>query len=669
MVVFDDAFEKIILPKLKSVNADIKTIYDFFKWPDARISRKVIDELVKNNQLETFIDVVQDLDKDTQTYYLDQLERLDFVSGKQYDKDSFGSKAIQLALSIYDSPAESFSPKVYFNGKCIRDYSVSNCVRCIFQSYDLPKIVILSLARLLPSFANQSDSIEQFIELFSYKVNLDRLFITNELSVDKVWEQLSKDLKIPPCYFSQWNVPGNASQFLFTTFYLRHHKHFNGKYVPCINLGNQSKDFIDEMMDILFENDLSIMTSPFTCHLSPHFTNKYFSSHYIHKNEILDERIEAWADNDDKRNYLIKNGVKPNDDIVVSFRKAFVLDEDLSTYESISNDATIASLNFLLSSGLVEFPVTTENRVSFLLQFIARENRSINRTIDINKLQKSSRQTAIPGYSKWHETHTLQIYEHAGMMPMRARLKEHKEPYLVAYRDGDYYYDSYSQSLYINNEVDREDILFRIARTPNSGINLDDWYSLFKEGDKERNAKISKGKSEEIGGKERIEAQIEAQRFLKDTQPLWQFPEHYGEVDDEDKPYHFSTAEIIDENGTTTSIVLKSHKKEGEPLKINPTEWRSISGEKARIFVYTGDNIKEIDVKDLVRNQSKVSISFSTENLNIEERIDAFADSLRYFKELHFDLDSFNLSKQAKSLSGMYNVNDRRQGATSDNDL
>ena len=102
--------------------------------------------------------------------------------------------------------------------------------------------------------------------------------------------------------------------------------------------------------------------------------------------------------------------------------------------------------------------------------------------------------------------------------------------------------------------------------------------------------------------------------------------------------------------------------------KINTFEWTSISRDKARIFVYTGDDIKEIAVNDLVSNQPTVNISFSTENLDIEERIDAFAESLRYFKELHFDFDSFNLSKQAKSLSGMYNMNDRRQGATSDSD-
>ena len=664
LVAFDSAFEKLILPKLKSVNADSKTLYDFFKWPDARISRKVIDELVKNNQLDTFIDVVQDLDKDSQTYYLEHIERLDFVSGEQYGKDSYGSKAIQLALSIYDSPAESFSPKVYFNGKCIREHSLSNNVRC--------GIVNLSLARLLPDHLRACDSAEEFKALFSNKASLDKLFIPRELSMEEVWQRFNNDFKnnyTRICNPVWREDTGNASQYLFAAIYVSNHKGQSSRFVPCIDLSIQSDSFINEMMDILYKDNVPIQISLFTYKWRSFIIDKYFSTKYVHKNEILDARIEAWADNDNKKAYLIRNGVKPNDNCVVSFRKAFVLDEDLSTYESISNDVINASLNFLLLSDLVEFPVATNNRVSFLLKFIARENRSIIRTIDINKLQEHSREMTIPGYSKWHETHTLQIREYAGMMPRLAWLKEHKEHYLVAYSDGDYYYDSNSQSLYINNEINQEELLFRIARTPNSGFNLDDWYSLLKGGDKERNAKIRKGESKGIGREQMIEAQIEAQRFLKNTQPRWQFPEHYGEVDDEGKPYHFSTAEIIDENGTMTSIVLKSHKAEGEPLKINTSEWSSISKEKARIFVYTGDDIKEIDIKKLLSNQPTVSISFSTENLDIEERIDAFADSLRYFKELHFDFDSFNLSKQAKSLSGMSNINDRRQCATSDSDL
>jgi hypothetical protein len=272
--------------------------------------------------------------------------------------------------------------------------------------------------------------------------------------------------------------------------------------------------------------------------------------------------------------------------------------------------------------------------------------------------------------------------------------------------------------LYIDKNEDTDELMFDIARGSKIPFNLDDYRAVFRVGmttvsneeleqtqqkiedltseltEKENlliryrqrfgdidsispspvqgsdshkaDATIKKGDHEGLSLSERTAAQLEAQQFLKQTQPKWVFPEHYAEADDEGEPFYFSTIDVIDENGVQFPIVLKSHKTEGEPLKINTFEWDSISKDKARIFVYTGNDIKEIDVMDLVRDQPTVNVSFSTENLDIEERISAFADSLRYFKELHFDFDSFNLSKQARSLAGMYNENDRRQGATSD---
>ena len=72
---------------------------------------------------------------------------------------------------------------------------------------------------------------------------------------------------------------------------------------------------------------------------------------------------------------------------------------------------------------------------------------------------------------------------------------------------------------------------------------------------------------------------------------------------------------------------------------------------------------------DLIMNQSNISITFSTENLDIEDRIDAFANALHYFKDLHFDFDSFNISKRAKSIKAIYNTISGTQPQTNDNDL
>ena len=87
------------------------------------------------------------------------------------------------------------------------------------------------------------------------------------------------------------------------------------------------------------------------------------------------------------------------------------------------------------------------------------------------------------------------------------------------------------------------------------------------------------------------------------------------------------------------------------------------------LFIYTGYDIKRIKLQDLVRNQSSVAITFSTENLDIEERISAFADSLHFFKELHFDFESFKISNTAESIRDIYRINEGVQVSNTKDDI
>ena len=169
---------------------------------------------------------------------------------------------------------------------------------------------------------------------------------------------------------------------------------------------------------------------------------------------------------------------------------------------------------------------------------------------------------------------------------------------------------------------------------------------------------IKKGDGSSLSKSRQFEAQIEAQRFLMQIKPLWKFPPHYGEYNEERKPYYYSTVEVKDNDANSILIVLKSYKKEDEPFKINPEEWKAMIKNSAKLLIYTGSDIKRITKEDLIRNQSSISLSFSTENLDIEERISAFCLLLNYFKDLHFDFDSFNLSENAESIVNIYKINE-----------
>ena len=571
----------------------------------------------------------------------------------------------------------------------------------------------------MPDYENQSGKIEDVKNLFESSLAWDKLVKAEQKKADWVEGELNKKLGIVHASYADWVTgAGNAQQYLFSVY--RRRLSWTTVKGFTIDLEKESDSFVKEMMDFIYERRLTISSSPFTCKIYKYFSGKFFDSDFIFQSEQLLPILEKWADNEEKKSFLVKNGVRTINDEAILFRKAFINDEDYPGFESLSDTDRKKAIEFLVGTDIVTWPVSGDNQWKFLEQILGMRYSPLKESTELTELEQKAVEMDLPSYQVWAESNYPRIYLYDGKMPKQVNYCT-SDIVLARFSGDDYYYDTANRKLYVDKNENVEDLLFDLSRGSKVPFNLDDYKAVFRVGmtsvsneeieqtqkrieslttelsEKEQlliryrqrfgdieespatlpqsqnslggNVVIRKGNLEGLSMSEMVAAQLEAQRFLMQTQPQWQFPDHYGDVDDDGEPYHFSTAVITDENGTPTSIVLKSHRAEGEPLKINTFEWSSISKEKARIFVYTGDDIKEIDVKDLVSNQPTVNISFSTENLDIEERIVAFADSLRYFKELHFDFDSFNLSKQAKSLSGMYNVNDRRQGATSDNDL
>lgn len=190
-----------------------------------------------------------------------------------------------------------------------------------------------------------------------------------------------------------------------------------------------------------------------------------------------------------------------------------------------------------------------------------------------------------------------------------------------------------------------------------------------QEANKENSVHIGKADSNPLSQQEQIAPQLEAQKYLLSIKPMWKFPDNFAEVDEDGKPYCFSTFHITDEEGNNRDIVLKSYKRNNVPFSINPEEWDSIMEHKAKILIYRGKDIVEIEKEDLVKNQNSIVLRFSTENLDVEDRISQFSDILHYFKQIHFDFESFNISKRAKSIVGITNKNQGIQIDGSDDDI
>ncbi|MBP5370172.1 MAG: hypothetical protein J6Z01_17140 [Bacteroidales bacterium] len=189
---------------------------------------------------------------------------------------------------------------------------------------------------------------------------------------------------------------------------------------------------------------------------------------------------------------------------------------------------------------------------------------------------------------------------------------------------------------------------------------------------KKRGAKFDSHIDTDLERSERIAAQIEAQKALRQKAESlnwqWTFPKNF------ETEYCFTTFEVLDRNNNNIPIVLKSYKDKSKPFKITPKEWDFVFRYDAEIYVYTSrngisNNFVQVNKKDLIKGQC-VSLQFNVSNLEKEDRISALSDSLRYFSELHFDFDNFVIPDNAPKIEDIYNkTNGEKQPETNDNDM
>lgn len=697
-------FNSIIQEHYEDMDVSLAELYNSYKgeWPGS-FTRQIIDKHEIDNNLLT---IIEESNTETKKYFLNSIKKLELHSTSTYKKGSCEYRVLQLALSIYEDPTV-FSQKIYFDEKCIKDFSVSDEVICDFVQNGEKKKVKMSLAKLLPQYQNQSDSIEKIKALFESKKDLDKFFVAKPMPLYQIVKglEVTDYLNLKPGLWPN-DKNGNAYQYLFYVYYYREVKGYTSSWVISIQLENESQEFIKDMMDFLFKNGISIEKSSFTYRVKNYFLNKHFASDYNIENEQLLPTIELWADDDEKKKYLAENGVRTSKCNAIQFRKLFLENKPIDFIDKLSESDLKYGIEFISGACESEIPFVGTSQKDILLQLKNKKCCNLLDNWNDKRIKDNSDEWDSKEYNKWIKEHYPHIFIYPGTLP---RQLSYDGKILLNYDDSeyDYYYDKPAKQLYLCNSRRIEDILFEVAKDGKSDLNLDgyrelcleskvvftqeekvEFDSLKNEKDKIRRAlqkrglnyddllrgidtddsskedivKISNGTPSSLSVDERKEAQKEAQRKLQELCPNWEYPDGFGEGD------IYSTFKVIKEDGAFMSVVLKSHKLPKEPLKINSTEWDYLMN-NAKLFIYTGGKIKELDPKYLIENQSKIVLSFSTENLDIEERITAFSDSLHYFKELSFDFESFHLSGKAQSIEGIYNITEGKQNPTSDNDL
>lgn len=573
-------FNSIIQEHYEDMDVSLAELYNSYKgeW-SGPFTRQIIDRHEIDNDL---LIIIEGSDAETKKYFLNSIKKLELHSTSNYKKDSCEYRVLQLALSIYEDPTV-FSQKIYFDEKCIKDFSVSDEVICDFVQNGEKKKVKMSLAKLLPQYQNQSDSIEKIKSLFESKKELDKFFVAKPMPLYQIVKGLEATdyLNLKPGLWPN-DKNGNAYQYLFYVYYYREVKGYTSSWVISIQLENESQEFIDDMIDFLFNNRICIEKSPFTYRVKNYFLNKHFASDYNLEKEQLLSTIELWADDDEKKKYLTDNGVRTSNCNTIQFRKLFLENMPIDFIDKLSESDLKYGIEFISRACESEIPFVGTNQKDVLLQLKNKKCCNLLDNWNDKRIKENSDEWDSKEYNEWIKEHYPHIFIYPGTLP---RQLSYDSKILLNHDDSeyDYYYDKQTKQLYLCNSRRIEDIIFEVAKEGKYDLSLDEYRELCLEGKVsvskeyiEKKDKTIENLSEENRKKDEIIEQYRAkygdlidEYFPKNEElqvPKSNFKENiYSDAQDE---ILRQSGEVIERDGLSHEEQVAAHKEAEDAIKM-----------------------------------------------------------------------------------------------------
>lgn len=720
LVKHEHIFADIVKPNIEEIakGTPLKEIYLSYKdsWT-LEFSKTIINKYGITLPVIDFVEKLQD--SDSKKYFFQKLQFIKLNLDEVYTNTSPVYRVLSLAFqTLNDDELRTLSGKILIGERTLSSFMVSDEISF---DYHEGKHIRLPLIKLLPSYADTGiiQKIKNTLSNFD-TVSLNRLLALKPMSTQEVWQKVDRTNGLTPY------------SFLLGIYRTRKVNNYYNSYVPNVDLAEQSDFWIAELLSIMYEQKVELYNDCFGYRLSSYFSG-YISNDYVNPDETILYSIEKWADTDEKLSYIIGLGVKTERTNLIKSRKGLINNEILSSsdVENLKDHIT-STINLLKSKALLPLQGNNQVSgvlalvpySKYLVISIDKEKLSAN-SIEyslpeyVNWKQTSALTVfmydgLMPYQLKKTNDNDLLIctferdnfYYDSGTKKLYINKSSEVRDtlYAIVSNTSIPFTAEDWQQLYYDNLVSKSEVESREQEIKELKNELEEYKKLFgklppkeeakkvedkkepdgsedkanreksksnedKESRKDEDPTIKKGKSQGIPKSEQIRAQVEAQKFLMEEEPSWHFPPHYSECHEDGTPYYYSTVVLEDADGNPISIVLKSYKKQDEPFKLNPEELDWIFKDSAYLLIYTGDDIKRIKKEDLVRNQSSISLSFSTENLDIEDRISSFCSSLHYFKELHFDFKSFNLSESAESIKNIFKKNEGTQNNNTEEDL
>lgn len=110
---------------------------------------------------------------------------------------------------------------------------------------------------------------------------------------------------------------------------------------------------------------------------------------------------------------------------------------------------------------------------------------------------------------------------------------------------------------------------------------------------------------------------------------------------------NWSVIKGITRGGNTYPLVVKSCKNRDRKLFLNPDEWKELFKPNSMLWIHLGNRIVvPIKAHELFTYQDKLTLTFDTVNLMMDDRINKIMEVMHYFNNVHLDVATLNPDQQ-----------------------
>lgn len=609
----------------------------------------LLDFVDANEHKETLVDIVKYKAK---YKFLQKLTEFRFNAETTYTKEDYEFKILDLACSeLKETDYQKFRNSVVIVAG-IRNFNLSE----ISMFSDKIKISnkIFSLSKILPETHQNSnlvgDLILYFTKLGIPSEKLNTLFgVHEELDIVDVFEK----------YTEQTEVFENTEQFFFLVYY--------NQYIEKVDLSKLSFD-------------LNCAVYPYEFALEKEKLPEYLQN-WITKKEINLSELE-------------EIGIFTENSSLVSLRKFFLSDTDFNVNaiaEKLSSNGTMLlnTLELLKEKGI---QLSNDNEFSVFKEIVRVINSSREKGKELIIQDEYNLGVLEEKSTEWKTLNDFSICLYKGTLPKTVKLSEIQDYIFYHYDEGDYFISQ--NIIYISENRDRHTVLMEVATSINdnnftlsifgnynNNKNFEDdeeleSHEIYREGyirvrahwrnlpNKDRvpfkdfflatfekqqlqnnnNVTLDTDFSTDISKNEQKEANREAKELVRQRLESegFEFTQGIGS---------YSTIDGVIKNGIEFPLVVKSYKYQDEPLKIGVNEWIQLMKPNSMLWVnFDNDNLNCLRLYELLRSQDILTLTFSTENLDIENRLDKFAELLHYFSNVHFNFNKVMPSNVSDNL-------------------